>query len=351
VKRSALLIGLLALAAACGPDEEDSLATVPDVTPTATSVEPTSPETTTATTSPASDPATTTTPSTSATPTTAEPPVDTTTSTAPPAGTEATAVVYASGGDTSAWLPVGWWDGTGWGSVDWPAADVVLPAAEFETVSVASLDLEQGPLQGLTDFVPALYGCIDVESIPSIARQLVLPPPQESTWWGYRAVGVTDADWDLQPRPVRSVGIDDPEYQQLGESLAGELGAVDPTLGDVVQVVRADLDGNGIEEVFVTFEHVTDRGMGADGDFSIVVARSPNADGTVVDGVLFSHVVQPDREFPSPDYARLLAVADLNGDGVMEVAVGAVYWESAGVQIFEFRDGALHQVMSSGCGS
>jgi hypothetical protein len=218
-------------------------------------------------------------------------------------------------------------------------------------VSVASLDLEQGPLQGRTDFAPALYGCIDIETIPSITLPLDLPPPAEPAWWGYRAIGVTDADWDVQPRPVRSVGLDDPEYQELGESLAGELGAVDPTLGEVVQVVRADLDGNGIEEVFVTFEHMTDRGMGAEGDFSLIIARAPNADGTVVDRVLFSNVVPAPMEFPQPDNSRVLAVADLNGDGSMEVTTGAVYWEGIGVHIYEFRDGALQPVMTSGCGS
>jgi hypothetical protein len=264
---------------------------------------------------------------------------------------EATSIVYASSGAEWAWLPVGWWDGTDWGSVDWPSSDTMLPATEFETVSVASLDLEQGPLQGRTDFGSALYGCIDIESIPSITFPLDLPPPEESAWWGYRATGVTDADWDLQPRPVRPVGLDDPEYQQLGESMARELGAVDPTSGDVVQVVRADLDGNGIEEVLVTFEHVTDRGMGAAGDFSLVIARSPNADGTVVDRVLFSHVVPDPMDFPQPDYSRVITVADLNGDGSMEVTIGTVYWEGIGVAIHEFREGALHQVMTSGCGS
>jgi hypothetical protein len=45
-----------------------------------------------------------------------------------------------------------------------------------------------------------------------------------------------------------------------------------------------------------------------------------------------------------------MAIADLNGDGTMEVAIGSVYWESSGVSIYEFDGGALHAVMSSGCG-
>jgi hypothetical protein len=53
---------------------------------------------------------------------------------------------------------------------------------------------------------------------------------------------------------------------------------------------------------------------------------------------------------PSPDRSRVIAIADLNGDGTMEVAIGSVYWESAGVSVYEFAGGALHEVMSSGCG-
>ena len=47
----------------------------------------------------------------------------------------------------------------------------------------------------------------------------------------------------------------------------------------------------------------------------------------------------------------MATILDVNGDGTMEVAITSVGWESAGVTVFEFRDGALHDVMSSACGS
>jgi hypothetical protein len=259
-----------------------------------------------------------------------------------------TALVYASSGDDYPWLPVGWWDGEAWGSVEWPMPDVVIPESSFDALAVASAELPSGPMQGITDFSPTTYGCVDDAGLPSFEYPISLPAV--SDWWGYRVLSVT-GDWDVQPRPVSAVGVDSPVYQEVGESLVPDDQPVDPTLGDVVQVLRADLDGDGIEEVLFTFQHLTDSGgMGAPGEFSLVIARYPDATGAVVDEVLTEHYVPTPMDFPSPDRSRVMAIADLNGDGTMEVAIGSTYWEGAGVSIYEFTDGALHQVMASGCG-
>ncbi len=259
------------------------------------------------------------------------------------------AVVYASGGGEFAWLPVGWWDGTGWRSVGIVTPDVPLPASSFDSVSVSSVELADSPRRGVTDYRTEEYTCIDDPGLPSIVLDSGLP--DSTQWYGYRALAVT-ADWDIQPRPVRAVGLDDPEYQQLGESLVTASDEIDPTRGDVVQVVRADLDGDGVEEVLFAFEHYTapDTGFATPGDFSILVARYPKADGSVADDLVFEHLVQSPVEYPALDRARVTAIADVNGDGAMEVAIGVTQWENATVTLYEFRDGTLHQVMSSGCG-
>ena len=91
--------------------------------------------------------------------------------------------------------------------------------------------------------------------------------------------------------------------------------------------------------------------MGGPGDFSLVVARLPDAAGGVVDQVLYSHVT-PDTplDFPMPDRGHVAAIADVNGDGTMEVAIDVVYWEGSAVEVFELRDGELRSVMNAGCG-
>jgi hypothetical protein len=234
-------------------------------------------------------------------------------------------------------------------SVDWPSAETAIPSTNHATLSVASVELAS-PIRGATDFTRARYSCIDEGPDGSIAYPLDLG--ESERWYGYRAVGVL-GDWDVQPRAFSAVGLDAPDYQRAGEELVAADG-VDPNGGDVTQVVRADLDGDGLEEVLYTFERQTDTiGTGAQGDFSYAIARLPSATGAVHQQVLFRHVVPDRAEVPFPDTARarLAAVADLNGDGVMEVAVATVYWEGAGITVFEMHGGSLEAVIESGCGS
>jgi len=355
MKRLIAVVGLAAFAA-CGSADDDAADSVASPTsPSPTTAPVTSPPVTTrppvvdVTLAPASSVPSSSVPATvsvsTATPSTSPPASD------PPrsAATSGTAVVYASAGDEYAWLPVGWWDGSSWGSVEWPSPDVVIPAPTFDALSVASVEFGTDPLDGVTDYTPATYGCVDDTGISSFELALDLP---DVSWWGYRALAVT-SDWDVQPRTVSAVGLDAPEYQELGESLVPNDQPVDPSLGDVEQVLRADLDGNGVEEVLLTFQHLADPrgdGMGSPGDFSLVIARYPDVSGTVVDEVLAEHVVPTPADSPFPDWTRVMAIADLNGDGTMEVALASGFWESVVVTVYEFSDGGLHEVMTSGCG-
>ena len=359
VKRRVVALLLAALAACGSGDDTDGAASVvapastvstgaePQPTPPSSTAGPTTAEE--PATSPAAVPTTqppTAQPATTQ-PATTRPPPSATTTAPPSKPTSGTAVVYASSGDEHPWLPVGWWDGAAWGSVEWPTPEVVIPGSTFDTLSVASVEFPTGPMRDVP-VVPASYGCIDDAGLASIDLQIGLTEAPD--WHGYRLLAVT-ADWDVQPRPVSQVGVDSPVYKQLGESLVPADQPVDPALGEVVQVLRADLDGNGVEEVLFTYQHLTDSGgMGAPGEFSLVIARYPDATGAVVDDVLVEHVVPTPMDAPSPDRSRVMAIADLNGDGTMEVAIGSVYWESAAVVVYEFTGGALHEVMTSGCG-
>ena len=102
------------------------------------------------------------------------------------------------------------------------------PTSTFDTLSVASVEFQDGPMQDVTDFTPTLYGCID-DTGHGVDRARRSACRNVPTWWGYRAVGVPAADWDVQPRPVSAVGLDDPEYQQFGESLVPTDEPVDPS--------------------------------------------------------------------------------------------------------------------------
>ena len=115
-------------------------------------------------------------------------------------------------------------------------------------------------------------------------------------------------------------------------------------------MVRADLDGDGIEEVLVTYQYLTDDQFGAANDFSLIYARYPAPDGSVTDQVIDEYVLADPTEFPTIGRLSIAAVADLNGDGVMEVATRSSFWESAAIAVWSFDGDGLTPVAAGGCG-
>ena len=349
---AAVSLAALALVAGCTRDDQVATATpAPTAAPALT--RPTTAAPTTAVPPPTVAPPTTAPPvsaaptsvvstrapdtTAAATPTTA---VATTPAPTAPPTTAAPAPVDAVVTVHYGWSPIGVWDGAAWSYPQW--SDDGAPRAVAEIPSVVAVGLDLGaPVTGGT-FGPLDYFCVGDELAPRVDMPGDL---------GEAAYVAVSAVWNVQPRPVSQVGLDAPEYQILGETLVAGRPGADATAGDVTQAVRADLDGNGVEEVLFTFEHQTDDGgFGALGDYTLIVARYPAADGTVVDHVLWEFFEEDPVELPNPGTGELLAVADLNGDGVMEVVTAHQYWEAGTATIYTLVDGRLTEVAGGGCG-
>ena len=351
------LIAVIAVAAvaavAAGCSATDTIDSAPTVSPSSTTdllVATTDPTPSTSvpemTTAPPTAVASTTEPppptSTTAAPTTTSTTAAPTTTTTVPALSDGYALVYAGSGEAFAWQRVGAWDRSQWVDLD---PDAVSPAADIATVSVASVDLPT--VAADVAYSNPDYVCVDAPLHTGLLPEVVLP--ESPLGYGYQAVAVT-ADWSLQPRPVTAVGLDAAVYQEVGESLLADRAGIDPADGDVVQVIRVDLDGDGTEEVLVSFRHLSASQFGETGDFSIVYARFVQPDGSVDDRIVWEHVVPDSPTSPAVGRASVAAVADLNGDGVMEVAIRSVFWEFAGIEIYEMNETGLVPIMSGGCG-
>ncbi len=119
--------------------------------------------------------------------------------------------------------------------------------------------------------------------------------------------------------------------------------------------MRADLDGDGTDEVVIVTEHLPDTYSlyAKEGDYSVVLVRRVDNE-QVHTIVLASSVAEPVPEGTTPFITalRIAALADLNGDGTMEVAVQSHYYEGSGVEVYEATDGgAFTEVLSVGCGA
>ena len=98
-------------------------------------------------------------------------------------------------------------------------------------------------------------------------------------------------------------------------------------------------------------EDVHRLGGGPD-DYSVVFVRRVVA-GQVVTKVVAHSVggASVGGSQPTAELYRVDALADLNGDGRMEIVVGNRGWEWGGSTAFELRpDGSVAQVIQTGCG-
>jgi hypothetical protein len=341
-RRASLLAAGFALLSACSSSVETPRADAP-TSDSAASTTVAAVSTTSSTDVPSTSTTMTSTTTTSTTSTTITSTSTTsTTTTMPSAPTDEPVVVYAGTPESAAWQRLGLWNGTEWVDLEDDAA--FDDPSTIDRASVTGVDLP-----GVSTDVPFTlsdYACVDSFLHVGIDPDIVLPP--SPLGWGYGGLAVR-ADWPLQPRPVTAVGIEADVYQDVGERLLEGRADIDPSDGDVVQVLRADLDGDGTEEVLVSFRYLSAPDFGEVGDFSIVYIRHIVA-GSVDDRIVYEYLVPFSPDFPSPGRGSVAAVADLNGDGVMEVAIGGSYWETQVIEVYEWRDGSLERVLGGACG-
>ena len=330
MKRVALTVAvsLLALGTACTSEQESS------PRPTLTSTTSTS-----TTTPPATTAATSTTTSTAA-PTT----VGATTTTLPSGPADVLVPLLIGGADSAGWLFLGAWQRDSWQESIDPSGDPIRPGIAAGTPFTVS------NLEGETDVELGenTEACFDDQVGPAIDVDV---SPPEPPGFGYNAVAMLTQAWPLKPRPVATTATAPDAYQALGEaSFDGE--PVDATQGDVEQVVVADLDNDGDDEALVAFEFVQPTAApGAPGDLAAILLV--DVDTRNASTVLQSLVPEDLDEdtFPLIERFRVLDVADLNGDGRMEVLIHAWYYEGASVVVYTYDGAELTQVLAAGCGA
>ncbi|MGA9277752.1 hypothetical protein [Ilumatobacter sp.] len=314
--------------------------TVAPVTPT-TSIDP-------GTTVPESTVPETTIPETTA-PTTTVPETTTTvppTTTPPPSGTPSSASTqYYAGGDPDGWLYVGRWTGSGWeGSLD----DNGQPrevAVEADAMMIHELGID--PIDGNVGATIEL--CDDGRSGPVISPNARAP---EDPGFGYRSLAFA-GDWDSEPRPIAVVDADVASYRAAGIAAFDGIG-VDADSGEIRQIVVTDLDGDLDSESLVAFggeDFAALLLIDADSGAAITVSRDYPREPETSDEPPPSDVTTTTVPRPPIDTYRVLAVADLNGDGLAEIVTHV--WndrnEIAEVVVHAYDGAETDAVLSARC--
>jgi hypothetical protein len=170
------------------------------------------------------------------------------------------------------------------------------------------------------------------------------------------------AKWNPVPRAIQSLPLENAAYQKI---MAAELKARKINMPVVMsQILKTDLDGDKIDEIIlvaqrpkVTFDdqrRLESKYEQAVGDYSLVLVRKVVA-GTVKTFVLGERNVTKLFDGTSEGLPTVLtqyvtAIADIDGDGRMEVFIDDYVHEGEGVTVFGWNGKAFKIRLEWGCG-
>ena len=233
---------------------------------------------------------------------------------------------------------LGWWTGDAWVQVE---QGTDLPVGGGEDYQVAYLGLEAVISGGgqVTICEPLENPGVDLSN-----GQLL------GEWPGPFGVAVS-ASWELTPHLVEEID-DDGSYAGFARVLLADRG-LDVPEPVIKQLLRVDLEGDGVNEVLIVAEDVSPDLFAQPGDYSIAFLRKV-VQGQVETAVIGDSVVAEVEEGETPFILSFAigAVADLSGDGKMEIVLSSKYYEGAGVEVWEYVNDDLGPVrqIGQGCG-
>lgn len=187
---------------------------------------------------------------------------------------------------------------------------------------------------------------------------LIEPEPPCDEYFGMKfesspkagiAVG-SSAKWDLFPRKPFKLSADNNTYKRIVTSFLQKRGLRNTT-AKIKSIFKIDLDGDKQDEVVIAATYYQD-GLSSSaraGDYSFVIVRKI-VRKSVVEILLAGDFIKKDVEFGAPSEYDISAIADLNGDGIMEIVVFGAYYEGAFSSVFEITGQKAKSVLETGCG-
>lgn len=238
---------------------------------------------------------------------------------------------------TSPWGALGWWDGEGWvDALEQPGVDL---RGRYRLLGLLGSDGAQ--VDSVGEYCQVELG--GTRPLPELPWGAGDPFPVWSL--------ALSAPWEVGTATV--LEADAAHVAVVRQHLAVQGLVVEtPT---IVSAIGADLAGDGVPDTILVAEEIADPVslLPTAGDYSVVLVI-PDGDPEQSSFVLGGEAVVLDPEAGDiPFLLRVPAVADLNGDGTLEVAVASAYYEGVGIGVFGQVEGVrgLGQVLGAGCGA
>lgn len=159
-------------------------------------------------------------------------------------------------------------------------------------------------------------------------------------------------NWNPSARPIVKIENNSAAYQKVvAETLASK--NLVKSAPKATQIFQTDLDGDGTNEVVISTSSFN-KGLtsrGDVGDYSFILLRKV-VDGKAKNFILSGDFVQKASNADAPAEYKISGIADLNGDGKMEIIVFARYYEGSWVEVFEMKNDNMTSVekLKSACG-
>ncbi len=165
------------------------------------------------------------------------------------------------------------------------------------------------------------------------------------------AVGA-NANWNVLPQAMSKISLTDKTYLNIVSNILKSKG-LPRSKARLEQALRVDLEGDGVDEVVLTASSFRGNMKPAakTGDYSFVVVRKIIA-GKVKNILLGGTYIKKSVEFGAPSRFELSGVADLDGDGQMEIVIYTEYYEGSGAWVTQIKDGKEVEVkeLRTSCG-
>lgn len=163
------------------------------------------------------------------------------------------------------------------------------------------------------------------------------------------ALGST-ANWQPVPRVPRIIDPNGATYKAIVRNFLIKKGIARPIV-KIREAFRADLEGDGVDEVILSATYYK-KGLSSNaspGDYSFVMVRKANG-RVVTDHLLVGDFVLKRVDFGAPTENHVSAIADLNGDGKMEIVLNGFYYEGDFASAYEMKNGKPVKIFDIGCG-
>lgn len=162
----------------------------------------------------------------------------------------------------------------------------------------------------------------------------------------------SSAKWNPVPRIPEEIALNSPTYKTIVANYLKTKSILKPVV-KLTQAYRVDLEGDGVDEVLITATYYR-KGLTASasaGDYSVVFLRKV-VGKTVTNHELVGEYVKKKIDFGAPYEYTTSAIADLNGDGKMEIVIYGEYYEGAFSSAFEMKNGKPVSIkeLEIGCG-